>query len=303
MCSSPKRVVLSQKFIREVETILEHHFSDPSLLAQALTHRSAANSKVHGIAFYENGGGDLVEVPLNNERLEILGDKVFGLLVTQSLFEREEMSEGSISTVSQKLLSGRYANNYFVSLGLSPYVLQAEELRGHVGSRHGDCFEALLAALFLDGGFATVSSFFKSHVEPLWGSLNEHLLGCHKRQLQEFLVSYGLPAPKVSTQINYVPVSFDSQTRMFTQGIKLFGRRVSIGWGTTRILADQTAAESLLERLRYVNATCFLIRLARNANDTESLAKLRVVRAAQVQADQRAAEEAAKEAAYNKPTV
>ena len=285
--ATSKRSVLSHASLRKVESILNHNFRDVSLLAQALTHRSVANSKLSGRAFFEDHAGELVEVQ-NNERLECLGDKVFGLLATQTLFEHEsQLSEGAISDVANELCSGKSAGIYLRQLGLAEFVLQDDKLKGKHGSRHGDCFEAILGALFLDGGYDSVRGFFRTKVEPMWNSLDSsRRYICQKRLLQEFLVSSGLPSPKVPTQISYIPVSFDPETKLFTQGIALFGRRVAIGTGPTRVSADQTAAKSLLHRLQGVNATCFLIRLARNANDEESLAKLRLVRKAQTELQQ-----------------
>lgn len=103
--------------------------------------------------------------------------------------------------------------------------------------------------------------------------------------LQEYLVSQGLPSPALATQVKYTAESYDIDTGLFVQAIQLFGRKVANGRGFTRIEADQHAAKRLLTNLQNSKATCFLLRLARRANDRKAMEKLQNVRASQVMAD------------------
>lgn len=141
--------------------------------------------------------------------------------------------------------------------------------------------------MFLDGGYEAVELFFKARITPLWSQVKFNFAGdCKKRLLQEHLVSHGLPAPALGTQLRYVPVKSDFDNQKFTQSVELFGRRLSTGNGDSRQKADQVAAGRLLSSLQRAKTTCVMIRLARNANDQESLVKLQAARAAQVAADQ-----------------
>lgn len=106
-------VILRHSVIKRVEDILHHKFSDRSLLAQALTHRSVVNPTTSCTAFYEDSEAGLVEISRNNERLELLGDRVFGLLVAHALYERDtSSSEGAMSAMSHVLVSRRNADAY-----------------------------------------------------------------------------------------------------------------------------------------------------------------------------------------------
>ena len=91
-----------------------HKFQDRSLLAQALTHRSVVNPNNRGLAYYEDQNEEPHVISHNNERLELLGDRVFGLLATNILFEDNvEKSEGQLTHTLHSLLSRRTADKYF----------------------------------------------------------------------------------------------------------------------------------------------------------------------------------------------
>lgn len=109
-----KPPVLLESEVQKVEGILMHRFSNRATLAQALTHRSVVNNNTHKAAFYEDTDRKLVEIERNNERLELLGDRVFGLLASHALYDANEMStEGQMSTLSQTLVSRKSADAYF----------------------------------------------------------------------------------------------------------------------------------------------------------------------------------------------
>lgn len=144
----------------------------------------------------------------------------------------------------------------------------------------------MLGALFLDGGYDAASKFFQLQIVPIWAvdALDNKTYMCKKQELQEYLVRQGLPGMALGNRLKYIEIRGDYVKQTFTQGIELFGRRVSIASAKTRAAADQAAASQLLSSLKRSKVTCFLIRLARNANDHESLAKLQAVRAEQVRA-------------------
>lgn len=145
----------------------------------------------------------------------------------------------------------------------------------------------MLGALFLDGGYDAALRFFQSQILPIWEveSLGRKTYMCKKQELQEYLVKQGLPGMALGTRFKYIEIRGDYVKQTFTQGIELFGRRVSVASAKTRAAADQAAASQLLSNLKKSKATCFLIRLARDANDHDSLAKLQAIRAEQVRAD------------------
>lgn len=161
--------------IKEVERKLNFCFSHPKLLLTALIHPSYKNEA----ALQED-----------NERLEFLGDAVLGLLVTEHLFLLfPSMDEGSLSTARAALVNATSCCNYTNQLGIGPHLLLGcgEKLLSARGqtSAYANLFEAILGAVYLDGGIAPVRQI----VIPLLPSKSDILplmLGNPKNRLQQF---------------------------------------------------------------------------------------------------------------------
>lgn len=143
-----------------------------------------------------------------------------------------------------------------------------------------------MGALFIDGGFGAAHRFFQSRVVPLWSAQGTLINRCSKMELQEYLVNNGLPGTVLGSRLKYTPVRRDFKNQKFTQAIEIFGTTLSTATAGSRSAADQAAAQKLLAILKKTKTTCLLIRLARRANDVESLKSLQEARAQQVTADQ-----------------
>lgn len=154
-----------------LETKLGHHFSDPELLRRALTHASA-----HAV--------------LSNERLEFLGDRVLGLIVAEKLHTLyPEDAEGALALKFNALARGAACARAAEAAGLSEHIILAQSERASGGREKpailsGAC-EAVIAALYLDGGMAAARGF----VERYWMSMFETLgtdMRDAKTRLQEW---------------------------------------------------------------------------------------------------------------------
>jgi len=131
---------------RELEEKLEYRFEDPKLLATALTHASAA---------FERDG------TRGNERLEFLGDAVLGLVVAELLYARHpDWREGELTRARAALVNGRVLADQASALGLPAYLVLGRTERKSQGHRKtrvlANLFEAVIGALYLDGGFGPV---------------------------------------------------------------------------------------------------------------------------------------------------
>lgn len=148
--------------------------------------------------------------------------------------------------------------------------------------------QALLGALFIDGGYDVARKFFYSRVIPTWtkNELNPQIPRCYKMQLQEHLVKSGLPGNVLGTKLKYIRIDADHDNQIFTQGVEIFGRKLSAATATSRSAADQAAAKRLLKSLQKVKTLCLLIRLAKRARDKDSLQHLQAARAAQTKNNQ-----------------
>src|SRR6266705_1133409 len=172
---------------RELQTQLGYRFRDPGLLQLALTHPSIA---------HEQG------VPVQtNQRLEFLGDAVLQLVLTRELYDKfPAFGEGPLTKARAKLVNRRTLAERAWHLGLGSHLIvsRGEELHGG-RERPGalaDTFEALLGAIFLDGGFEASREFILDQFIGAFGELSAlPILENPKGELQELLQSISSEAP------------------------------------------------------------------------------------------------------------
>jgi ribonuclease-3 len=221
--------------LRAFESRLGHRFSDLSLLDQALTHASLAHEDLSG------GTRD-------NEPLEFLGDAVLGLVVADLLHRRDPRGdEGAKTRTRAHLVSARGLARRAAHLGMPDLLLlgRGEEKTGgrKKAALWADAYEALIAALFLDGGLEAAHRFVgHEFARDLEADLSAR---DHKSELQERLQASGHPVP------DYVVVAEEgpSHRRRFRVECRLEGRMISEGEGHSKKEAQQEAARRALETL------------------------------------------------------
>lgn len=239
----------------ELAASLGHEFVQPGLLLRALTHRSLANEQAQG-------NGNPIAIAGDNERLEFLGDAVLGLVVAEALFEMHpEWSEGELTRVRAQLVNRQHMAQVAEAIDLGSYLrLSRGEERG--GLRHkstviSNTMEAVLGAVFLDGGLEPVRAFARRYVmgeavEQLAEELRSGAaLGNYKSALQEYLQSShaGTPVYKVKGE------SGPDHRKRFLVEVRLKpneggpGKPLGRGMGTTKKRAEQNAARRALNRL------------------------------------------------------
>ena len=141
----------------ELERVLAYHFTDRSLLIRAVTHRSWAHEQVAP-------GNEEEARRLHNEAFEFVGDSVLGLVVADYLFQSyPDVTEGELSRMKHRLVSAPLLAKASERLTIGQFlrVGRGEEKSGGRRKRAllADAFEALLAAIFLDGGLAAAADF------------------------------------------------------------------------------------------------------------------------------------------------
>ena len=222
--------------LRALEDRLGHRFRDPSLLDRALTHASRANENLAGLP--------------DNEPLEFLGDSVLGFIIADLLHRRDpDGDEGTKSKARAHLVSASSLARRAGGLGLPELLLlgRGEEKTGgrQKAALWANAYEALIAALYLDGGVETAHRFvrdeFKSELEA-GGEIGER---DHKSLLQERLQARGDPVPE------YVVVGEEgpSHRRRFRIQCTIRGEAVSEGEGFSKKQAQQEAARKALEKV------------------------------------------------------
>jgi ribonuclease-3 len=208
-------------------------FSRPELLAQALTHRS------HGAP--------------HNERLEFLGDSVLNCVIAAELFERfAGLPEGDLSRLRAQLVRQESLHQLAQTISLGEYLRLGEgELKsGGFGrpSILADAFEALMGAVFLDGGFAAARRTIALLYEPLLADLDSGALAKDpKTLLQELLQARKIALPQYSV----VATRGAAHTQNFEVECLIPGLSVrTTGRGSSRRSAEQEAALRAFKQIR-----------------------------------------------------
>ncbi len=218
---------------------LGHRFADPGLLDRALTHTSWANER-------------LTPAPRHNEPLEFLGDAVLGFLVADLLHGRDpEGTVGAKSKARAHLVAAPSLAARADALGL-PALLRLGRGEEKTGGRHkqalwADAYEAVIAALYLDGGMEAARRFVEAELGPgLAGAPSALAERDAKTTLQELLQGRGEPPPE------YVIVAEEgpSHRRRFHARCQIGGRSLAEGEGWSKKEAQQEAARRALEVLR-----------------------------------------------------
>jgi ribonuclease-3 len=215
-----------------LEKRLGHRFSDARLLEQALTHRSRSAD--------------------NNERLEFLGDGVLGCAVADELYARfPQLSEGKLTRLRASLVREETLAEVGKALGIGAAVRLGEgEATAGPEPRPSiiaDALEAVLGAVFLDGGYpaarSAVLAAFGPHLERLDP---ERPAKDAKTRLQELLQAKHRPLP----QYRVIGVQGEAHRQSFEVECRVEGLEVkATGTGTSRQRAEQQAAKSMLEQL------------------------------------------------------
>ena len=216
-----------------LEGALGHRFSDPALLRLALTHRSHTSE---------------VEDGLSNERLEFLGDAVLGLVVADALYRGFDLPEGEMAKTRAEVVSAESLASVADRIGLGDHLLlgQGEEASGGRSKTSilADAMEAVLGAMFLDGGLAPARGFILDR----FGRLIEARAAAPgvrdwKTRLQEVLAAAGR-APDYET-VGEGP----DHDRRFTATVTSDGSVLGTGDGTSKKRAEQAAARAALDEL------------------------------------------------------
>ena len=241
--------------LTELEAALGYGFAKPELLVCALTHRSLANQQI------QKGEADANQPASDNERLEFLGDAVLGLVVGEALFlGHPEWQEGELTRVRAQLVSRQHMARVAKEISLGDHLrLSRGEDRSGLRRKStvlSNTMEAVIGALFLDGGLEPVRAFARRYVmgdavERLAEQLRSGAaLGNYKSALQERLQAEGAGAPVYKVKSESGPdhrKRFTVEVRLTTEGES--GKPLARGTGSTKKHAEQDAARRALARL------------------------------------------------------
>ncbi len=213
-----------------------YQFNNPDLLELALTHRSYAN---------EMSGGTFRD----NERLEFLGDSVLNIIVSHLLMERfPHCHEGELTRLRASLVNEKSLARISKNLGINQCILlgKGESLRGgrEKSSLTSDAYEALIGAVYLDGGFEKAFGVVEKQFTPL---LDQGLTddGDYKTKVQQICQNRFGCSPRYRSS----DVKGPEHNKTFGVEIYIDGRLYGYGVGKNKKEAQQNAAQEALKRI------------------------------------------------------
>ncbi len=222
----------------ELQQRMGYTFRDFTLLQLALTHPSVAHEQ-----------GTPVQT---NQRLEFLGDAVLQLVLTRELYEKfPAFGEGPLTKARAKLVNRRTLAERARQLGVGQHLILSRGEEMHGGrerlSALADTYEALLGAIFLDGGFNAARDFILQHFQSAFGGLKViPILENPKGELQELLQAISPEAP----QYRVVSATGPDHDRLFECTVHHRGEELARGSGKSKKAAESEAALTALAKLR-----------------------------------------------------
>jgi len=222
----------------ELQQKIGYTFRSPQLLRQAVTHSSYANEgKKHG---------------RNNERLEFLGDSVLSVIVAKHLYlTYKDIPEGELTKLRASLVCEKALDVFADKLELGKYLLlgRGEEMTGgrQRPSILADAFEAVIAALYLDGGYEIAQRFVLSYIPKNLDIRKTSPLVDYKTALQEIIQQ------NREEKIEYVLVAErgPDHAKIFTAEVMLNSNVIGRGEGSSKKQAEQNAAREALKLMGY----------------------------------------------------
>ncbi len=218
------------KLINDLEKILDYNFKDKNLLHKALTHKSFSNS-------------------VNNEKLEFLGDRVLGLIISKELIEKyPDEKEGIIDKKYANLVNKKTCAEIAKKINIKKFI--------YLGSSHkilersadrilSDCLEAIVGSIYLDGGFKSSEKF----ILKFWASYIDNsiiTLVDSKTKLQEYSLKKFKKLPKYI----FFKKSGPQHKPLFKTEVEIPQSKKIIGIGTSKKNAQQNAAAKLIKILK-----------------------------------------------------
>mgnify|MGYP002542831381 FL=1 len=224
--------------LKAFQEVIGYKFNNETLLKTALTHSSFAN---------ENKGKDVTY----NERLEFLGDSVLSLIVSNYLFENyKNLPEGALTKARATIVCEHSLWECALEIEMGNYLIlgKGEELTGGRTrvSILADAYEALIAAIYLDGGFQTVREWLLGQLyDSILNAVRGKTFTDYKTALQEKMQTHG------AADIHYVVAgeSGPDHRKSFLVHVLINGEVMGMGEGKSKKNAEQMAARDAFVRL------------------------------------------------------
>ena len=221
--------------MKDFEKVIGYRFNDQSLLLEALTHSSYANE-------HRSMGINC------NERLEFLGDAVLSVVVADYIYNNlPNYPEGKLTQLRANLVCEKKLFKFAKAINLGDYLFLSKGEKNNKGAERpsilSDAFEAIIAAIYLDGGMECASDYILKFIVPEIKSQSKAAIKDYKTTLQEIIQK------NPEERLSYVMVS--EHDKHFVFEVRLNSNAIGRGGGRSKKEAEQNAAREALELMGY----------------------------------------------------
>ena len=223
----------------DLQNKIGYQFKNPALLNEALTHSSYANEHKSQHIKY-------------NERLEFLGDSVLSIVVSDYIYKNcPELPEGELTKLRASLVCEKSLYEFAKKIDLGKYLILSKGERNNGGADRpsilSDAFEALIAAIYIDGGLAPASKHILNFVIPAIKNSKKKKINDYKTTLQEIIQKN----PGEKLEYILVKESGPDHNKHFVVEVHLNSNVIGKGGGRSKKEAEQQAAREALELMGY----------------------------------------------------
>lgn len=215
-----------------------------------LTGFQPGNIRLYELAFTHRSASVVLEdgTQVNNERLEFLGDAIFGAVVTDFLFTRfPHKNEGDLTKMRSKIVNREYMNSLAKKIGINGFIISQPmgiQLKKHI---YGNTLEALIGTVFLDKGFKKTRKFIlKKIIKPY---INSSWLISSNSDYKSMLIQWGQKNKQEISFDNYELVDREEKLPVFVATARIMNQNAGEGTGSTKKEAQQHAAKHALENI------------------------------------------------------
>ena len=224
--------------MNELQAAIGYTFNDPGLLTEALTHSSYAHEQHKGMKY--------------NERLEFLGDAVLSIVVSDYIYNHcPDLPEGELTKLRASLVCEKSLFDFAKQIDLGSYLRLSNGERRNGGAKRpsivADAFEALIAAIYLDGGMEPARQHILRFVIPEIENHKNHSFKDYKTALQEIIQKN----PGERLEYRLVGSSGPDHNKHFKVEVCLNSNVIGRGGGRSKKEAEQQAAREALELMGY----------------------------------------------------
>lgn len=234
--------LVPEESLARAEAALGHSFADRGLLVRALIHASVAEDRTQ-----------------SNERMEFLGDSVLGTIVAERVFHRyPKLLEGEMTKIKSTVVSRQTCAAIARSLGLDELLVLGKgmQVAGTAGSMPHSLaaavLESVLAAIYLDAGYAATERFIGPLIDPY---IQRAAVSGHQENFKSVLQQHSQQHDMETPVYRVLDEKGPDHAKCFKVAVEIGGRRFDASWGQSKKQAEQSAALLALTELGLVEQT------------------------------------------------